>query len=404
MKTSKNTLTKITEYTIYLYILITMLFDNPGDIAVKIIRVTTTFFLFISIISRLKIRKSSYCLYMMLFLIYNILTIFTSFSKEYAISYTSSLAYVIIIDILICQFIYKDNIIKPAVKVFIFGALLKNILVFGQNGLLTFLYSRSSEGTSANTIGFYSAIAFLMCIIMILNKKENLTKSNNRYLYIGLAVIFLIFTILSASRKAFVYILVPLVIYFIINGKNPLKLIVNTIIIMLIMLLVYTAVTKVDFLYDLVGNRVESMISGFKGEETDASTQTRMGLIDAGMEWFKEKPWTGYGMSNFMALNRYYRNSKYYAHNNYVELLVDCGIIGTVIYYYIYVKILMMAWKNKRNVISVNPIILGIILSLFIGEYGMVTYNDPVYQLVLLFLFMYLTKQEEERKMKINEK
>lgn len=38
-----------------------------------------------------------------------------------------------------------------------------------------------------------------------------------------------------------------------------------------------------------------------------------------------------------------------YAHNNYVELLVDLGLVGTVAYYYIYVSALIKGIKLKKE-------------------------------------------------------
>lgn len=401
MTEDKSRLNQLTKYSIFAYIIIVMISNSIGSIGVKVIRIITGLMLLLYFTKEKKVYKSSYCAWALLFLAYNAISIQSAFSKLYAFQYTMTLAYVIIMNIFICQFMCKEDIIESGAKAFIAGAVLKGILVFGTNGLLVFLSSRSTDGTSANTIGLYSAIAALICFIMILKQNKNSEKKKIS-IYIILIIVLIAFTVLSASRKAFIYALVPLVTYFILSGKKPLKRIANIIAIVIIIFSVYMAFTKISFLYDLVGKRIESMYNGLQGQKTDSSTKTRMNLIDAGMKWFAERKWTGYGLANFRVLNEYYRDSHFYAHNNYVELLVDCGIIGTVIYYWFYIKLLITGWKN-RNMTQINPIILGIIISFIIGEYGLVTYDDAIYQLILLYIYIYLFKQKKMQKTKVED-
>ena len=77
------------------------------------------------------------------------------------------------------------------------------------------------------------------------------------------------------------------------------------------------------------------------------------------------------------------RSTEVYAHNNYIELLVDVGIVGIVIYYYIYLYIIFIFIKNRKNDSVFQIIMFGILISFIVNEYGMVTYYGKFQQLML---------------------
>lgn len=96
------------------------------------------------------------------------------------------------------------------------------------------------------------------------------------------------------------------------------------------------------------------------------------------------------GLSNFKALCAVYRSwgSVYYAHNNYVELLVDCGIVGTLIYYSLHIKLLWTGILNWKKMDKEQLMFLGMLLSMIICDYGMVTYFDIFSQLMLVLVYV----------------
>ena len=63
-----------------------------------------------------------------------------------------------------------------------------------------------------------------------------------------------------------------------------------------------------------------------------------------------------------------------YAHNNYIELLVNYGLIGTIIYYIVFVMILVKSciiWLNKIPEVIISIALIAVIL---ITDYGLVSY------------------------------
>ena len=73
-------------------------------------------------------------------------------------------------------------------------------------------------------------------------------------------------------------------------------------------------------------------------------------LIEYGFNGFISKPLFGYGFMNFSEyVYKLYGIEIGYAHNNYIELLFDLGIIGTTIYYLPYFMIIKKGFYNYKN-------------------------------------------------------
>lgn len=384
MRKDKLTFSSLVSLLIYLYIFIVMTNVSTGAPAVKVIRVVLAAMLALYALRSRKIWFSKYIKWALVFQAYNVVTTQFALNKSYAVSYTATLFYVLIINAGICIFMAKHDITDGMMKAFIFSTIVEAFLTFSQYGLLVFMDTRRTEEGSANTLGFYAAMAFIFGLIMY-KKKE---RKNQKYFYLAASVLCLAVSLLTASRKVLVYIFIPLVVYWISNSKNPAKTFRNIVLAAAVVGLSYYAMMHVEFAYNLIGRRIQSMISGFMGEATDSSTSTRLRLISNGLAWFRIKPWFGYGLSNFSAMNLMYNGSVYYAHNNYVELLVDCGIVGTILYYFIYVLIFSETAKNKTLHRNAKSMLIGLLVCFLVGDYGMVSYNHAIFQLILMNLFV----------------
>lgn len=374
-----------------LYIITIMSSDSTGDLIVKMMRILTFGILTISLLTSKKkieegyVKKRFYLVWCIAFLSFCICSIKWATNKDVSIQYCFSLMYILIINFLTYLYLRKNKVeIKYIVNSIITGATLKGFICFITNGILVFLNSRSAN-ISANTIGFYSAIASILCIYNILKNIE--LKKSNLFNYI-IFIINIIFMLLSASRKSIVFFMVPFVLIYILKNKNPGNVIKNIFLICIVCFLVFTIFMKVEFFYNLLGKRIETMINGIfsTGDEVDASTKTRLQLIDRGIEMYKKNPILGYGIANYSSVTDSYG---YYAHNNYVELLVGVGIIGTCIYYSLHVNILLFYIKKLKNISLIELLMFGIIVALVICDYGIVSYYEFLNQL-LLFLGYYI--------------
>ena len=58
--------------------------------------------------------------------------------------------------------------------------------------------------------------------------------------------------------------------------------------------------------------------------------------MERAKDLFNRRPWTGWGLNGFMILT----NLTLHCHNNFYELLVGVGLVGTALYYLKYVFLL----------------------------------------------------------------
>ena len=219
----------------------------------------------------------------------------------------------------------------------------------------------SSIGINENIVGLLFSYASSICLYYIKKTKA----------YLVLYLLFTLMALLSGSRKAFALILIVVFCYYI----NSIKKISNVLYIIpfgILFFLVIELTMNNPILYNIIGRRVMGLLNMFTGEgKVDTSTLARMDLIQIGIELFKEKMWVGYGFNSFIHLNKY----KLIAHNNYIELLVCHGIIGTVLYYLMPISILIQLiriWLAKTREVVIAILFIDMIL---VGDYGTVSYH-----------------------------
>ena len=160
---------------------------------------------------------------------------------------------------------------------------------------------------------------------------------------------------------------------------------------------------KIPILYDLIGNRLEGMVATLVGnaEKADGSSEARALLITRGMQWFRERPLQGYGIDCYRVVlvkNHPSWPIDAYAHNNYVELLVDTGLIGTVLYYWNYAEALRIGWKNRDSIHHTELLAMAMLLALLVGEMALVSYYDKYVQVLVLTLAVLISEFPPEEK------
>ncbi|WP_159454702.1 O-antigen ligase family protein [Garciella nitratireducens] len=225
-------------------------------------------------------------------------------------------------------------------------------------------------GLNPNKLGVYLAISAICAMYLGKYKKQKI--------YYLLVFIFTVTIILTGSRKAFFMLICSLSGLFYLNASNLSKKLKASFLVIIVLILSYILVMTVPTLYNIAGKRIEATIHFFISEgKGDYSTRLRLEMVGVGKELFKLRPILGYGIGSYSVISRY----GCYSHNNYIELLVGLGIIGTSLYYSLYIYVIIQLYK-VRNEIYGNPLLI-MVLTLLIIEYGLVSYNSPVYQILI---------------------
>lgn len=374
---------------------------SSGATLVKIGRLLLTIIFIICNFNSLNMKSflKKYSVICILFYLYSALTIFWAISTENVIIALSTQLYILIVDLILYNIMDNNpSFIYKIIDALIIGSIALGIYIYSRFGITVFMNARTVEGAgNANTIAFISSFAIMFAFAM--TKMRNLPKKKNNLYFLSM-IINAMFALLSASKKIFIFLGVFFAVYLLFTN-NPLKLFRNIIIIIVALAIVRYLIMNNEFLYNLIGHRITIMFSTLNGAKADGSTGFRISLLNWGLEWFKQRPLFGYGLDCF----KYKLGSTYqtwagynaYAHNNYIELLVDFGLVGTLIYYSLYIDILKKSFSKIRES-KKNVVILALILSLMVGEFAQVSYSKAFLQIVLLLIWVLSHNKLEDKK------
>lgn len=239
---------------------------------------------------------------------------------------------------------------------------------------------------NSNDIGLRLATSGLF-IFSFLRKK-------NSIINLSLSAVFFYFIIITGSRKAILVFIMGIIGLIFMKSKNQLVLVRNSIIVLILTLLTIYLLLNVPILYDIAGSRFEGMFSAFiNGSHEDTSIIERSMMINKGLKLIESRPLFGSGVGSFSYLS----GLGVYSHNNYIEMLVGTGIIGTLAYYSIYIIIIKKLLLNISKPI-VQPIVI-LMLMLPIIELALVNYNVLYWHIIIALAFSishYATKIDEK--------
>lgn len=241
-------------------------------------------------------------------------------------------------------------------------------------------------GLQSNEMGFCFGIAFLASFF--------LWKKYPKYHYCFAICINALFVLLCGSRKALIYLVVGLGVYFIFTSK---KSIVQRIILAGgIGIILFYCIMNIPLLYRLIGHRFASLLDIFNGGRGTDSTYTRFLMIEYGMRMIKENPWFGSGFNSFYQSYGTWSGNYKYAHNNYIELLVSGGIVFTIIYYLRYVLLLkkyIYNYVSNRDNLEI-VIYAAMAISMLIADIATVSYYYQIYYLVFAVICSWVRNKQ----------
>ena len=249
-----------------------------------------------------------------------------------------------------------------------------------------------AEIANVNTVGVYAAMAVLVNLWYAFYRKK--------YWALILAVICAIVSMGSGSRKAIIALFVGMIFLFVATG-NTKKRIKG--IFVLICLLIGLLIALQLPIFETARERIILLFETMSGTHSGGSADIRFKMIDIGMEQFWKTPIGGIGIANAQLITLKELNWQTYLHNNYVELLSSVGIVGTVIYYSMY--IVPMSYFVSKNKLSNPKVTLALVLLLvtLVLHYGMVAYTEKMeYMFIILFFLVVRDVKKEKEHVKNN--
>ncbi|MBD7970573.1 O-antigen ligase family protein [Paenibacillus sp. Sa2BVA9] len=223
------------------------------------------------------------------------------------------------------------------------------------------------------------SIGTLFCFFMSYYKKKKLY-----YVY---ALFLLILSSFTGSRKSLVAVMLG--IFLLIFLKNRSKKILKTVSIIISFGMILYFILNLP-MFDAVLGRMESFYNLLIGNGTvDNSSLTRSNMISFGWELFLDKPAIGYGYDSF----RFYWGGidrATYSHNNYIEMLVNGGLIAFISYYLMYAYSLYKLGKLSYRFNEIAILFFVIIIISLILDVAAITYYSKVTFIHFAIFFSYI--------------
>ncbi len=268
--------------------------------------------------------------------------------------------------LLIIAIVYHElYVMKMMVDYYSFAGLFTHR--FGDN----FEYNSNMNSMMA-VIGFYLLFYFLAV------KKKKLIP------IIGMAFCTFIVIVCGSRKGILALFLVGLIMALIFsNGMGKIyKLLFGAV----AMIVAVIACLNVPILYDAIGRRLEELLELAFGllNGNYASDDNRVELIKQAFDLWLDNPIIGCGLNNF-SVYQTIGGEGYYAHNNFLELLADVGIIGFLLYYANICKTVFVR-TPKKDFVAV--MLKSVCIVLLIMDVGMVTYNSWSYLIVYYLLYI----------------
>lgn len=314
-------------------------------------------------------------------LLYCLFTSFWSVNFESTVSYIISVFQVLLVGTLLVTTVDNHKQVEQLEKIII----LAGIILIARLWIVTPIDAWGQERLGTEMGMHVNHIATNLLISLMFTLK--LAVGQRKKLYWLLVVLFLLVIVMTASKKAIIIGLLALLVIAPMGRKGIIKKITLLFFLFAAGTVLIRIAMEYPIIYEVAAKRFEGFTSMFTSSGTvDRSTAERQDLIHTAWRVFTDYPLLGVGLNGF----RYFNIENDYAHNNFLELLASCGMIGFIIYYSIYFIIFKrFLIKSKKNI--KNGMYLMMVFCILVMEIMQITYYLESVQFVLAVLFL-LTK------------
>lgn len=324
------------------------------------------------------------------FYLFSILTVIYSIDTETTIRYVFGailLLYFFTITVLLFQ-IEKINLLDTLNKLVVFYVL--GTLIYYTLGLLSFdslqehskYYGIFVEKSLPRLIGFtidpnFAALTLLFCFFIALNNRSKFGKV--------ILVLCLFLIAATLSRSGLLALLFSMLFGQVLSGDfKKLALSIGG-----ISFLILLTIMLVFFGYADITELIEKRISGIRGGAG------RLDLWSNALTLFEMNPIFGSGAFTFRELNELFFDSDRFAHNTYIEVMVEMGAVGGFLFLLMNIHLFYLSYTLRRIYsfmlpISISFIIMSATLSLYINTIT-----------VFYFVLVLLAYEESKKSMRL---
>lgn len=293
----------------------------------------------------------------------------------------------------LCNYVITESKFYCMLKAYMFSAAVLEIYLFFYYGISSIIASRRlpSEIVNSNAVG--SILASAMILALFFWKKDKGKRYFFVWIILGLGVL------VSGSRSAFLNAVLSGSVFFVICYRKQISF-KHIIGLFVAVGIVGILVLKVDFFYDIIGRRLESLWNVLLGKSSIQaggkyeSTYIRSYVYRESWVTFLRHPIGGVGLDNFRYINSY----GMYAHSNILELLATLGLIGTIFFYGAYIEYIGKYEKLKKYMRDEErALILGLAAGFIVVNLFGVVYNNLNEHILLFLVYCNMNLQSSGR-------
>jgi O-antigen ligase len=313
----------------------------------------------------------------LLFILICLISVFYAIDLETSLEKVKTLVLIFVLMVSIANYVNTIKKLKKVMSYFVISGFLASAYI-----LLNSDFSEISR--FGGDLGNVNSIGMIICISSAFNFYFIIEE--RKYSYVPMIAVNFVVILLTGSRIALLFFAFSTIILLTFRGKGIKSKFKNILEILVILLLTIYLIFNIPIFYKIIGIRIENLFSfASGGSANEGSVYIRAHMIEVGLGWFKERPFTGYGIDNFRYLfSAVAGGDETYSHNNVIELLVGTGLFGTILYYLSYLIVLLNLHKASK---IINKTLcysfIAIILSYILMSIGSIYYYDKHISIVL---------------------
>lgn len=307
-----------------------------------------------------------------LFTVFCLISVLYSLSPEISMSKVTTLSLIFLVMFSLANYLDSPEKIRKFILSFVYSGFIASVYIILDSDFSNVERFGGTLG-NVNAVGMMISTSLIFCLYLFLTEKK--------YRYIVFITPMLPTVLLTGSRKALIFLILTFLFILYFNNRNKVNKLFKWVLILTTLLVIfYYLVLKIPLFYQVIGIRIESLFDIFSEQNiSDRSLIDRSFMIKFGLEKFGNKPFVGYGIDNFRVLYGQAINGVgTYAHNNFIELLVDLGMVGCLLYYLTHIFLIVSLLKKMKRIEyeKMSIFFVSIIISYTILGMSLVYYDN----------------------------
>lgn len=265
------------------------------------------------------------------------------------------------------------------------------IMLMAEYGIQSFLAAILSGNRIGGSFLQLNKLAVNCALIIII--AFNLLLETRKKVYLIPMLMMLFLMIGAESRRSFLVLVISIAFSFIVFMKNQ-----GTSIKKFQYLIIGLCVCAIAF-YTYKNSALFSGLNSRFLELGDSSNQEtlRMLYLTYGFRSFLEHPLLGLGSGNSHIVTLMAAGKRTYLHNNYIEMLVNLGIIGFLIYYYLYYYLIKRLYSAGVSNLETR-VMLSLLLAQLVSDFGVTSYSSKFTYLIFALALAVIRKNVRSKR------